>query len=322
MRRDRRRRATRGIEPARGRAPAPAGSATAARRPSASSRGSARTVAPGPSSDDPPGVDHDDPVAQPVEQVGLVLDDEQRGPGRRELAERLADQPRPLRVELGGRLVEDEVGRPHRQQRGDRPRAAPGRRTAAAARARRGPRCRGSRAPPCVRATVSRAGRPRFIGPSATSSKTEPVTPDSWVAGFWNPIPTRVANSWSGLPAIDVAVDRRPSPVSAPPIEPGARPEATRHSVDLPASFAPTTPDDLAVGEASGRCRGGRASRSRRSGTRPPSKLEHRLAQSRPATRNATDGHDERQRRAASAATALPRACRPSPTADGACPAG
>ena len=92
-----------------------------------------------------------------------------------------------------------------------------------------------------VRATVSRAGSPRFIGPSATSSKTEPVTPESWVAGFWNPIPTRVANSWSGLPAIDT-----PSiatvPVSPPPIEPGASPEATRHSVDLPASFAPTTP--------------------------------------------------------------------------------
>ena len=33
-----------------------------------------------------------------------------------------------------------------------------------------------------------------------------------------------------------------PSPVSAPPIEPGARPDATRQSVDLPASLAPTSP--------------------------------------------------------------------------------
>ena len=46
-----------------------------------------------------------------------------------------------------------------------------------------------------VRSTVSRCGSPRFIGPRATSSKTEPVTPDSCVAGFWNPIPTRVENS-------------------------------------------------------------------------------------------------------------------------------
>ena len=58
-----------------------------------------------------------------------------------------------------------------------------------------------------VRLTVSRAGSPRFIGPSATSSNTDPVTPDSCVAGFWNPIPTRVENSCSGRPAIDVAVD-------------------------------------------------------------------------------------------------------------------
>ena len=93
-----------------------------------------------------------------------------------------------------------------------------------------------------TRSTVSRGGSPRFIGPSATSSKTEPVTPDSWVAGFWNPIPTRVENSWSGLPAIgSPSMDRQP-PVNAPPIEPGASPEATRQSVDLPASLAPTTP--------------------------------------------------------------------------------
>lgn len=92
-----------------------------------------------------------------------------------------------------------------------------------------------------VRATVSRAVRPRFIGPSATSSKTEPATPDSWVAGFWKPIPTWVENSWSGRPAIHT-----PSisslPVSAPPIDPGASPDATRQSVDLPDSLAPTTP--------------------------------------------------------------------------------
>ena len=100
-----------------------------------------------------------------------------------------------------------------------------------------------------ARSTVSRRASPRFIGPSATSSKTEPVTPDSWVAGFWNPIPTRVENSWSGLPAIASPSIDSPPPVNAPPIEPGASPEATRHSVDLPDSFGPDHADDLAVGE-------------------------------------------------------------------------
>jgi hypothetical protein len=83
---------------------------------------------------------------------------------------------------------------------------------------------------------------PRFIGPRATSSKTEPVTPDSWVAGFWNPIPTLVENSWSGLSAMASPSIDSPPPDKAPPIEPGARPEATRQSVDLPDSLAPTTP--------------------------------------------------------------------------------
>ena len=78
-----------------------------------------------------------------------------------------------------------------------------------------------------VRATVSRAVSPRFIGPRATSSKTDPATPDSWVAGFWKQMPTAVAISWSGRPVVD-----RPSistwPVdSSPPIDPGASPDAT-----------------------------------------------------------------------------------------------
>ena len=87
--------------------------------PQPSSRGSARTVSAGPSRAIRPGVDHRDPVAQAVEKVGLVLDDEQRRPRPRELAEALADESRPFRVELRGRFVEDEVGRPHRKERGD-----------------------------------------------------------------------------------------------------------------------------------------------------------------------------------------------------------
>ena len=50
----------------------------------------------------------DDPLAQPVEKVGLVLDDEQGGPARGQLAKGRADQTRAFWVELGGRLVEHE----------------------------------------------------------------------------------------------------------------------------------------------------------------------------------------------------------------------
>ena len=42
-----------------------------------------------------------------------------------------------------------------------------------------------------VRATTSSRGSARFIGPKATSSKTVSVTCDSWVAGFWKPMPMR-----------------------------------------------------------------------------------------------------------------------------------
>ena len=52
---------------------------------------------------------------------------------------------------------------------------------------------------------------------------------------------TRWASSWTGRPAIGspsiVSV-----PVRPPPIDAGASPEATRQIVDLPASFAPTSP--------------------------------------------------------------------------------
>ena len=77
--------------------------------PARSSRGSARTVVGRPVERDPAVVEDDDPAAQAVEQVGLVLRDQQRRAGRGQAAQRLADEPRPLRVELGRRLVEDEV---------------------------------------------------------------------------------------------------------------------------------------------------------------------------------------------------------------------
>ncbi len=88
--------------------------------PQPSSRGSSRVAAAGPSRTIRPPSTTATRLAEPVEQVGLVLGDEERGAGRGEIAERRGDEPRPLRVELRGRLVEDDVSRPHREEAGDR----------------------------------------------------------------------------------------------------------------------------------------------------------------------------------------------------------
>ena len=78
-------------------------------------------------------------------------------------------------------------------------------------------------------------------GPRAISSKTVAAIPERWVLGFWKPITTRSASSWVLRPAIG-SPSIASVPVSLPPIDAGASPDATRHSVDLPASFGPTRP--------------------------------------------------------------------------------
>ena len=92
-----------------------------------------------------------------------------------------------------------------------------------------------------VRASVAATDKPRFIGPSATSSKTVAATPDRCVAGFWKPSTTCPANSWTGRPVIACPSMTR-EPVRPPPIEAGASPHARRQMVDLPASFGPISP--------------------------------------------------------------------------------
>ena len=185
-----------GSRPPRARSPARAGRSSGGSTPIASSRSVGEDVCGGSVEHDPSAVDDDDPVAQPVEQVGLVLGDQQRRPGRRPApgAPRRRGACRPGRAGPsarrgpGGRgriasseAIADELG----LAAGESSRLAldevldAERATALAWSARRS------------RAT----GRPRFIGPRATSSKTEPVTPDSCVVGFWKPIATRVANS-------------------------------------------------------------------------------------------------------------------------------
>ncbi len=99
---------------------------------------------------------------------------------------RLADQRRAGRVELGGRLIEDQVARSHGQQPRD------GHELHLAARqARR--IARGERldahahpAPHSVRSMTSSRGTPRFMGANATSSNTRRRRPPtSASSGSW-----------------------------------------------------------------------------------------------------------------------------------------
>ncbi len=185
-----------------------ADAATADRPRGPSSAGSSRTDAAGPFDDDSSIVEDDDARAEPVEQVGLVLGDQQRSAGRRELAQRLADEARPLRVELGRRLVEDEVRRTHRQQGGDARRAGPGHPIAVAARVRRGPRCRAWRGRSSPARPSRAAGSPRFIGPSATSSKTEPGDARQLRGRVLEPDPDPGRELVQGLAVHRLAIDR------------------------------------------------------------------------------------------------------------------
>ena len=125
---------------------------------------------------------------------------------------------------------------------GDRRRAAPGRRTAAAGRARTRCSSRSRAIASRVRATVSATGRPEVHRPERDLLEDRRGDPGA--------LGVRV------LEADDDALGelvgrqaRRPAspssvsvPLRSPPIDAGASPEATRQSVDLPASFGPTSP--------------------------------------------------------------------------------
>ena len=97
----------------------------------------------------------------------------------------------------------------------------------------------------------------------------------------------------------------------------GASPDATRHSVDLPASFGPDDPHDLAVGQRQVDVveDGPRVARvAVRDPVRSASALD------RPAMRRPTDDHEQRDEQPSGGDA--PRRCRPSSTAGGASPAG
>ena len=149
-----------------------------------------------------------------------------------------------------------------------------------------------------VRATVSRARSPRFIGPSATSSKTDPVTPDSCVAGFWKPIPTRVAKSWSGLSAMgSPSIDRRRRSARRRSTPARGRMRRGRASTCRPRWRRRRRRSRRRPG--SGRCRGGRSWHSRRSGSRPRRSVSIGRSDRRPMTRGTMSASEPDQQQPA-----------------------
>ena len=112
-----------------------------------------------------------------------------------------------------------------------------------------------------------RAGR-GSSGPSATSSKTDPVTPDSWVAEFWNPMADAGRELVERLAGHRLAVDPQAAAAQRSADRAGrqaGRDEAERRLARL---RWPRRPRRAAVVEASGRCRAGPGTRSPRSDTR------------------------------------------------------
>ena len=233
-------------------------------------RDRSRTSAAGPVEDDPAAVDRDDPGAQPVEQVGLVLGDQQRRAAGRELAaaprRRVASRPGRAGPSARRGSRGAAASRAARRSR----RAGPGRPTAVPGRGAGSARSRSSAIAARVRSTVSATSRPRFIGPSATSSKTVAAIPDRCVFGFWNPTTTRVASSCVGRPGHRLAVDRQ-RPGQRPADRRRREPRGDEAERRLAGLVRPDEPDDLAVGERQVDVVEDRRWRSPRSDTRRPS---------------------------------------------------
>ena len=177
----------------------------------------------------------------PAEHGRVVLGAQDRGPGAGQLVEQVGDRRGPGRVELRGRLVEDEdATSPSPRCSRWRP-AAARRRTARTARGRRGgrsPAGRGSRR--SARPSPSR-GTPRFSSPNASSSRTVSFEADSWLAGVAKTIPTRPSSASGAAPAVAIpSIATRPSSLAR--TTRGMNPAAASARVDLPAPVRPATP--------------------------------------------------------------------------------
>ena len=135
--------------------------------------------------DDPPVVHDDDAREDLGDQAHVVRGHEHRLGERQEQADELAPA---AGVQAGRRLVEDEDGRVHREDRRDRDPLPLAEREVvgdAGARSAAIPTAASARS---TRAWTSSAGIPMWSGPKATSSKT--VGLNSWSSGSWKTIPT------------------------------------------------------------------------------------------------------------------------------------
>ena len=220
-------------------------------------------------------------------------------PDRASPSSRSRDRAGARRVELGGRLIEDEHVGAHRDDARDRHAlllaARQGERLAVGQvgdrRVGRGRRRSGR--------PSRRARRPRFSRPNASSSRTVSFEADSWFAGVANTIPTRPRSRSAGG-GLRVGC-RRSSPCrpSVARTTRGMNPAAARASVDLPAPVRPATPtrspaatDDRDVASGSGRAGRGSGPAGRRSAAaRSVGRRASVIARSR-----ATVPHDDRAR--------------------------
>ena len=155
---------------------------------------------------------------------------------------RSATEPCPGRIELGGRLVEDQDARAHRHDARDRDplllAAGQGERLAVGEVGDRQPR----RASSSIRASISARGMPRFSSPKASSSRTVSFDADSWLAGVAKTMPTRPSSAPAAAPSPCRPRRSRSVPSSLARTTRGMNPAAARASVDLPAPVRPATP--------------------------------------------------------------------------------
>ena len=189
--------------------------------PRVSSRGSARTSSAGPSRATRPASSATTRSHRSASRSVLCSATSNAVPDRARPRSAVADQPRTLRVELGRRLVEDQVRGAHREQGRDHDELA--------LPAGQAPRFTlGQILDPeqaqrltGARSIVSRGEMPRFIGPIATSSKTVPVTPESCVVGVLEPDRDPRRELVDGLPGHRLAVDPQATPGQRPADRPG-----------------------------------------------------------------------------------------------------
>ena len=151
-----------------------------------------------------------------------------------------------VRVELRGRLVEQQQARAQRERRGQ---ADPLQLTAGQLGRRAVGELLGADERERLldpRPDLGRAATAVFSRPKATSFATRIIT--IWSSGSWNTDATCPA-SWAGVASRVSRPQTTTRPEKVPPWKCGTRPASARTSVDLPEPDGPSSDDVLAFGE-------------------------------------------------------------------------